>query len=404
MTARRSVPFAAAAVMLALAGAALADHPRYRVTVLPKLSDGASWGPAAINEAGDIVGSRATSGYPEYGYATVRWMRGGLPEQLPNPGSNAWNVPVDILEDGTVLGNAAPATVDSWKAVGWFYRDGAYDFIPEFVSGRGTQLAAVNSAGTAVANGNDGSFTGVEAFRVVNDSLSMILAEEPGYHEAADINEAGQIVGTGAIGLFRLNPDGTRTIVPPIGDHLPYRSVTGMNDLGQIIGTADRPQMQGWLAFTWTDEGGYTIIVAPGLRDTPVAIDNRGTIIGNTADNTGRGNFAWIWNAEDGFAALDELIVPEDAHYVVGSVSDMNERGEIVGSGFDTATSTDVALLLTPVCDADVNLDGDLTVADFAAFRALYLAGDMRADRNGDGWLGVEDFSTFRAEFLAGCA
>lgn len=402
MNCRPAAPLAAA--ILALAGTAAADHPRYRVTVFPTLSNGARFGPDAINETGDIVGSVSTSGYPEYGYAAVRWMQGGVPEQLPNPAGNTYSVPVDILEDGTVIGNAAPTFTESWKAVGWFYRDGAYDFIPEFVSGRGTQLAGITRDGLAIANANDGSFVGNEAFRVVDDTLSMILAEEPGYHEAADINEVGQIVGTGAIGLFRLNPDGTRTIVPPIGDELPYRSVTAMNDLGQIVGTADRPQLEGWLAWTWTDDGGYTFIYAPGLRDTPTAIDNRGNVIGNTADNTGRGDFGWIWNAQDGFAALDDLLVPEDDHYAVWLARDMNERGQIVAAGFDTATNTDVSLLLTPVCPADMNLDGSLTVADFTTFRSLYLAGDMRADRNGDGLLGVEDFSTFRAEFLAGCA
>lgn len=55
------------------------------------------------------------------------------------------------------------------------------------------------------------------------------------------------------------------------------------------------------------------------------------------------------------------------------------------------------------LCPADFNGNGALGVDDFTAFRAAYLAGDMRADFTGDGVLGVADFTAFRAAYLAGC-
>lgn len=54
-------------------------------------------------------------------------------------------------------------------------------------------------------------------------------------------------------------------------------------------------------------------------------------------------------------------------------------------------------------CPADFDGDGTLSVADFTAFRAAYLAGDMRADFSGNGTLDVPDFTAFRAAYLAGC-
>lgn len=51
----------------------------------------------------------------------------------------------------------------------------------------------------------------------------------------------------------------------------------------------------------------------------------------------------------------------------------------------------------------DFNRDGSVDVADFAAFRAAYLSGDLRADYSQNGSLGVDDFAAFRAAFLDGC-
>src|SRR5690606_2359798 len=47
-------------------------------------------------------------------------------------------------------------------------------------------------------------------------------------------------------------------------------------------------------------------------------------------------------------------------------------------------------------CVADFDGNGELSVADFAAFRAAYLAGDPAADLDGSGVLSVGDFTAFR--------
>lgn len=54
-------------------------------------------------------------------------------------------------------------------------------------------------------------------------------------------------------------------------------------------------------------------------------------------------------------------------------------------------------------CIADFNGDGELSVADFTAFRNAYLAGDTAADLSGNGVLDVTDFTAFRIAYLAGC-
>lgn len=63
----------------------------------------------------------------------------------------------------------------------------------------------------------------------------------------------------------------------------------------------------------------------------------------------------------------------------------------------------DTVTIESASCAADCTGDGGLSVADFACFRNLYLAGDMAADCDESGSLEVSDFTCFRASYLAGC-
>jgi hypothetical protein len=54
-------------------------------------------------------------------------------------------------------------------------------------------------------------------------------------------------------------------------------------------------------------------------------------------------------------------------------------------------------------CRVDTNLDGQINVADFLAFLALYASGSCRADFNADGQVNVADFLTFLSAYAAGC-
>jgi len=56
-----------------------------------------------------------------------------------------------------------------------------------------------------------------------------------------------------------------------------------------------------------------------------------------------------------------------------------------------------------PVCVADCDGDGALTLFDFLCFQNLFDAGDLAADLDGDGILTLFDFLTFQNLFDAGC-
>jgi subtilisin family serine protease len=61
------------------------------------------------------------------------------------------------------------------------------------------------------------------------------------------------------------------------------------------------------------------------------------------------------------------------------------------------------ALSVGPVCVADFDGDGDLTLFDFLAFQTAFGGGDLQADVNGDGNLDIFDFLEFQNLFVAGC-
>ncbi|UYV11579.1 MAG: hypothetical protein NCW75_09735 [Phycisphaera sp.] len=56
-----------------------------------------------------------------------------------------------------------------------------------------------------------------------------------------------------------------------------------------------------------------------------------------------------------------------------------------------------------PVCPADLDGDGTLSIFDFLAFQNAFDAGDPIADFDGDGSLTIFDFLAFQNAFDAGC-
>lgn len=171
-------------------------------------------------------------------------------------------------------------------------------------------------------------------------------------------------------------------------------------------------------AFRWTAADGMV-----GLGDLPGGsfasfargVNADGTVVVGSA-NIEPGPFAseaFVWTAETGMVNVREHLVSQgvtglegwtlsiafgvsaDGRIVVGD--GLNPQGDFEG------WIANLGVLGAPGCAADFNADDQLSVADFSAFRAAYLAGDMAADMTGDGSLSVADFSAFRTAYLAGC-
>ena len=72
-------------------------------------------------------------------------------------------------------------------------------------------------------------------------------------------------------------------------------------------------------------------------------------------------------------------------------------------TGLDTEIG-DNPFLVPPACPADLDGDGELTVADFLVFQDLFATGQAAADFDGDGVLTFYDFLSYLNAFQAGCS
>ncbi len=87
--------------------------------------------------------------------------------------------------------------------------------------------------------------------------------------------------------------------------------------------------------------------------------------------------------------------------------ADCNANGVLDSQDILSGVSRDCNTNGTPdecECRADYNADGQLTIADFGAFQAGFVAGQECADFNADGNHTIADFGSFQAAFVAGCS
>jgi hypothetical protein len=149
----------------------------------------------------------------------------------------------------------------------------------------------------------------------------------------ADINKSGEIVGTfkrpdGTLGSFMVK-SGVFSQVKLPGFPNAATIVTGVNDLGDIVGFFDHNNSTaGFLVH----QGKLTIISFPGadLGTSPSSVNNEGVVIGSyLATNSGGGQIGFMWKNGN----FTNIQFPEAAGTGPAKV---NDKGVIVGSYEDT--------------------------------------------------------------------
>jgi probable HAF family extracellular repeat protein len=141
--------------------------------------------------------------------------------------------------------------------------------------------------------------------------------------------------------------------------------------------------------------GAPSPVIDASTPGTARAINAEGVILG------------WIGNGE-GFVRTGQSVrmlidsIPQGLGWEKLTAYDINAAGRIVGSGVRNG-ETGHAFLLIPMCAADFNGDGALSILDFVALQQAFVGGDAAADINLDGQLNVLDFVAFQLLFVAGC-
>jgi probable HAF family extracellular repeat protein len=234
--------------------------------------------------------------------------------------------PTDIDDRGRVVGGSQ--TANGFHAFRWD-------------RGVMTDLTPTASDGTAVATNNRGEVllswvdvaTGASEYGVGvwHRGTTTVVRSGPNPTVAVDINERGQVLlswidGTSEDGLW----DGGQVepVEAPAGSGL-LPIPTNLGEGGHVAGILSSGGRQGPIGgFVWRD-GVFTVMdTAPYLIREVADIDRAGRVLVNTwADQTGSAR-ALRWDG-GGYIDLGHL-APGPGAITAGS--DMNERGQIVGS------------------------------------------------------------------------
>jgi hypothetical protein len=313
-TAGRRVRFGrrAVAAALVLAGVVLGltpAAPQAQIQYGPLNVPGAFevLNPAAVNAAGQTVVNYMDSSFAMH--SAVIDAKGNV-TLVAVPGANQ-TLAYSINNAGQIVGSYFVYDPATGYSTHGFYRDptsGSYSTIDAAGgASSSTQAMSINDLGQIAGSYYDN--TGEHGFlRSANGQYTTIDAPTPAggfrYTVASAVNNFGQVAGyfygttpasstVSEHGYLR-NPDGTFTVIdyPTTGGAVPFTSITGLNDLGQIVGLTYSPTYHGFL----TDAGGqFTSIDYPTTVQyyftTPWDIDGAGRIVGTYRDGAGLHGF-----------------------------------------------------------------------------------------------------------------
>lgn len=323
-TARTSL--SAALLIAASMGAALADPYAYTTITVPSAVPVLSTQIRGINDAGQIVGTYLQAGAADSGFI----------DNLASGAVTTFSGAANFGTDGNGINNKGQVVGFGYASGGpiGYLRDavsGGYTILPIAGSfGFGINTNGVNDAGQVVGYGGFGSHgappgsmsflfnstTGTKTFfsdpATVGSYIDSggFVVTVPGYTNAYDINNRGQVVGSiSTIGVtqtgFLLDlATNNYTVLDVPGSS--STSAYGINDRGQVVGSyLSGSVTSGFLLDLST--GIYTTLTDPGATSTiAYGINNAGLIVGAFLDGSGNQN---------GFVATPSSVVavPEPA-------------------------------------------------------------------------------------------
>lgn len=455
-------PVLAATALLALAGATHAAPPRFILRDL---------GVFGVNTAGQQLGGVATAHYINnrgYAIGTIRrggfglddwtnaaWDGGPAIDVTPNfPGNVLFPVVRSLNDSGSSIisqpiegsGSLAswPHIIDPGQAPKPNFVAPIPDAIPGFSVG-----VAINNRGQIAGSaqyfpppGLPGTYVDVVRWEADRQSFT-ILGRTGGAAQPEDINELGQIAGSGYT-----NRQNTSELIPFVTRNdvivnlnlnvtdLPSGAANDINNNGQAVGAVWIVSSQRFPAY-WNQNNQRTLLplLEPSFEGYAWALNDAGWIVGHANGGSNETSGAMLWIDGQPYR-LQDLVQGglTDGWESLDYAYSINERGQIVGSGRRIVQTNPMvfgdirAFILTPACPADLTAtalpntpgyaapDGTLNNDDFFFFLARFAAGDLtRADLTNtaipsqpgygrpNGAITNDDFFYYLSIFSAGC-
>jgi probable HAF family extracellular repeat protein len=247
---------------------------------------------------------------------------------------------VAINSSGQVVGSSQTAD-GNMHAFSWTAAHGMIDL--GTLGGPNSEAVAINNTGQVIGTA-DTSDDVTRAFLWTATAGMIDLGTLGGLNShAVALNDAGQIVGNsetpnGRLHAFSWTPTGGMIDLGTFGGH-DFSSAVGVNNGGQVAGTASVPDLQANQgAFLWTASDGPISLGSLGFRGSfAVAVNEAGHVAGSSIIlNT----YAFLWTATSGMTNLGTL---GEAYSVATA---LNSADQVVG--YSLASSfTDHAFIWT---------------------------------------------------------
>ena len=371
-----------------------AGPARYRVINLGNPLGGSASGGNAINDLGWSMGFANLPG--DTTQHAELWLPGLHLDLGTLGGPNSAVIFANRSDRGQIAGISETADIDplmeTWSCAGAFFPTVTHHICLGFVWQNGvmTPLPTLGgNNGVASSVNNLGQVVGwaetavndptcvppqVQQFEAViwgpgNNQVQQLspLGNDPD-SAATAINDLGQVVGISgvcqnAVGAFSakhavLWQDGQPMDLGNIGGH-GWNTPTFINNHGQIVGFANAggDLVNGTLAlkfhaFLWTRESGMRDLgTLPGdAISEALGINEAGQIVGVSFGAGFSHPRAFFW--QNGVMTDLNTLVPTGS-LTLQVAGDINDRGQITGAAFDSATKANPAFVAIPLSDED---------------------------------------------------
>lgn len=305
---------------------------------------------AALNDLGQVAGTASVTRDGSI-FHPYRWSQASGMVDLASTTRSSSRA-VDINNRGQVAGTI-PGTDANQGAHGFFWspQTGMLDIgVLDFYS----EAAAINYAGTIAGTGGPNSISGPGAFRWTRAQGIMDLGTiHSEFSLGSDINNAGHIVGAapftpgGAEHAFLWTARTGPTDLGVGTNGASQSDATRINEKDMVIGrvrdrfVGPQPFNHG---FVWSRETGLVEIGAGRLDIESFASDlnNFGQVVGGSGIRNA-GFRAYLWTREHGVIDLNTRIVGAPAGLVLSGGSAISDNGMIVAS-----SNTGLVLLVPP--------------------------------------------------------
>jgi probable HAF family extracellular repeat protein len=343
----------ACAAILALAAGAH-TQPRYKITDLGVLPGSASTYPKAINERGQVAGvCSSTSGddlvcglgvaFKPFFYDGTRMVA------LPVLGDLPYATADGISASGQIVGCSSPfgGSALLWQGA---TRIGLPPGLTMPAGGR----AAISRAGVlAYLYWKEVGGRGAYHTALLKDGKWMDLGEVPrshGWTSAAAVNDSGDLV-VHSYSRAYLFTEGKRVDMTALSGRA-HVYVRGMNNRGEVVGhLSEGPGLFG-MAFVYRSGKFVELGGLGGERSDAFGINDRGQIVGSATIPRVEGQ-SYPLDLEraflcDGRWVVDlNTLIPKDSGWVLHQATGINNRGQICGVGVIGGKTR--GFLLTPI-------------------------------------------------------